>query len=162
VNGQLATKGMKVGQADKIVTEESDKSYADIKFHTGHTVRIKNGALFLKNISNQFSLHLKKGSLYAHVKKLFMKQTFRIVTPTSVAAIRGTKFFLAETDEESYLCVCQGKVWIKKKGLLSKIFGKTVTVAAGNDLHVPPGQAKGLRGSSIVVSFYELRGSLGF
>lgn len=54
-------------------------------------------------------IDLKKGFGWFHVNDAKVRG-FKVVTPTSVAAVRGTKFAVGQDDEGSVSCVCEGKV----------------------------------------------------
>ena len=138
VNGRPATVGMEVRQGDQIVTEENDQSYVDVQFSTGHVVRLKNGKLRLDDTSKRFTLLVEKGKLFSHIGKLPAAHSFKIITPMAVAGVRGTKFMLEASQEETYLCVCEEEVWARRKGASGRLVGRTIYVKAGQDVHIKP------------------------
>lgn len=137
VGGQAAKAGMAVRAGARIETDRSDASFVDIRLPNDRTVRLKNGEMLLANLSDQFVLRLDRGKLFAHTDALSKGQTFKIQTPSAVAGIRGTKFFMEAKPDETYICVCEGKVWAKKKGMAG-MMGKEIVVSAGEDAHVRP------------------------
>ncbi|MCO4756362.1 MAG: FecR domain-containing protein, partial [Bacteriovoracaceae bacterium] len=59
-------------------------------------------------------INLLKGTIFTYVNKAAKKE-FRVKTRHTAMAVRGTKFYVMESDEETYLCVCDGVVRIQNK-----------------------------------------------
>ena len=64
---------------------------------------------------DQKSVELKSGAIANVLKKLTKtdKSLFRIKTPTALAAIRGTSFFVKVEDQaKTYICDCNGVIQV--------------------------------------------------
>ena len=77
---------------------------------------------------NQNKYELLSGTLYVYKNKS-NKDRFFLKTKTSSLGVRGTKFFVKEEKEHTYLCVCSGEV------LAGNSKGK-ISVTAGEDTHI--------------------------
>lgn len=73
-----------------------------------------------KSESDETSLTLEKGRFFAHVSRKLMKDdSFIVKTPVTVAAVRGTDFFVSDNGTASTVSCLDGKVEIRdrsKKG----------------------------------------------
>ena len=137
INGRPAQVGAVVRQGDRVETETSDQSYVDVRFSIDRVLRLKSGKMTLTRLTDQVVIGLDLGKTFVQAGPMTGRQTFRIHTPSAVAGVRGTKFFLATGAAETYICVCEGKVWAKKRGLMATA-AKEMVVSAGEDAHIRP------------------------
>lgn len=63
----------------------------------------------IRSLANKRAADLKlsRGFAWIHLKE---KRKLSVTTPTSVAAVRGTKFAMAADDDGTVSCVCEGRV----------------------------------------------------
>lgn len=87
-----------------------ENSYIDIRFPEGSIVRLKGATARLDWKEGKTEWNLVSGKIFSSVLKKKKTDQYRIVTPTSVAGVRGTRFFAEETKDKTYLCVCHGEV----------------------------------------------------
>lgn len=98
---------VKIGQVLEAVGE---KSYCQVSFRGGTSFLVRNGRVRLEEDSSKASvISLLQGTLFNAVNKNSKKE-FRIVTDKASMAVRGTKFYVENTLEQTYLCVCEGEV----------------------------------------------------
>ncbi len=127
LDGQAAQKGalLRKGQVLKAI---GPKSFFIVKYKNGSKFMVKDGILEIVRFSKRTSeINLIKGFLYSHVIKK-NNQEFKIHTKSTVMGVRGTKFGIQESDDESYLCVCEGTVEVENKT------GK-ILVTRNQDIH---------------------------
>ncbi len=89
-----ATLGMILQKSDKIITKTGT---VDLQTDTGHVVRLKPFTQlkvdFLQTeFQEETTLALENGLLLLRMNKLGSKESFKITTPTAIAAVRGTAF----------------------------------------------------------------------
>lgn len=108
VKGQLLTEGTEV-------SVEGAKSALQVKLADGSRVLVKEGAFKLEPSSKQQKsiVRLLRGVLYT--QKVKSMSELEVVTKNATLGVRGTKFFVQENDQETYLCVCEGLVRISNK-----------------------------------------------
>ena len=75
--------------------------------------------------------NLKKGSIFASVRKVSPSSEYFIKIPNGVAAVRGTQFQLSSDGSGSSISVVSGTVWLSF----------TITDASGNPVNGPDGNA---------------------
>ncbi len=114
VNGNSPKTGTLLKYGDIIKTGQN--SFCEIKLNKLSIIKLSQNTEFVFNISeteNSFELH--SGSLAGLTRKKFVKQNqYLIKTPTGIAAIRGTAYFIhIESPDSTYFCVCNGTVAIK-------------------------------------------------
>jgi hypothetical protein len=97
----------------------------------------------MKRDADETVLSLEKGICFANVKHKLMKDdTFIVKTPTCVAAVRGTKFFVSGDNKTANVSCLDGKVEVRGKN--SKNQPKTVedrqevSASAGKTASVKP------------------------
>lgn len=108
---QTVTEGMILQKNDIIATGDDgvvvfsiDQGLADIELQ-------QNARFSLKDYSvEDRQLSLEKGNLWVRVNRKIEKGDFNLKTPTTVAAVRGTKFYTFNMGEMKGICICQGKV----------------------------------------------------
>lgn len=129
--GKLLKKGAKLNEGD-LIEVTGKKSFVQLRFEDGSQVLQKEGTLTLKKVAKgKTLLSLLKGVIFVY-KNPDAESKLNVKTKTASLAVRGTKFYVEETDK-TYLCVCEGTVAARNK------FG-TVDVTAGEDLYAPTRQ----------------------
>lgn len=58
-------------------------------------------------------IELKEGEIFSHIKKLQSNSEFRVITPTSVAMVRGTEFIMRNNGSSSQTLVKEGSVRVE-------------------------------------------------
>ncbi len=116
INDIPAALGDEVISSDTLRT--GDESYCEVVFGDSNIFSLEENTATRINWENS-DIQLKKGAISAVFSKLgkFLNKDkdFTISTPTSVAGIRGTVFFIKVEDEKNtYLCICNGKLNITK------------------------------------------------
>ncbi|MFP5387518.1 MAG: FecR domain-containing protein [Bacteriovoracia bacterium] len=122
VNSVRAEEEKKVSPGD-IISAIGKKSSVQIFFEDGSRSLLRNGQLILSEEKKQEKtvLSLVKGVLFTHKSK--SPARLDIKTKYASMGVRGTKFYIDQSDKETYLCVCEGKVEIsndKKKEEVDK------------------------------------------
>lgn len=106
--------GEAVFQGDTIIT--GTKSTAIIQFENIGLVKIiQNSEVKVSTLNNEGDIELNipnSGSLFAKLDKLTKDQRFRVSSPSTVAAVRGTEFLYTYGNKKSELEVRDGRVAI--------------------------------------------------
>ncbi len=136
--------GMTLKEGATLTT--SKKSMVLLALKRGRLKVRANTRLSLARLSGQTDLRVRQGSVFAKVNK--GRRNFNVRTPTVVAGVRGTQFFVAygdkikqDTHPESMLCVNEGQVEVnsianpEKKVLLNE--GEGIVVTPGEGLPTP-------------------------
>lgn len=100
LNWQKAEIGIKLFEGDKIRTAEDGK--AELTFKDGSFIRMKpNTTLGVLTVRQEvstevrhYNLELRVGEIMAEVQKLKKGSSFEVQTPTAVAAVRGTTYYM--------------------------------------------------------------------
>ncbi len=139
--GDVLIDGKMVAVNDKVmegqtVEAKGPKSIVIIKFDSGSQIVLRDGAMKIEaSIKKEDSvISLVKGVFASHyIKK--GKATQTVKTAKAVMGIRGTKFYIEEKSDSTYLCVCDGKVEISADNM-SEMIGKNedATVMTGKKL----------------------------
>jgi len=111
VNGIEGKNGTFIKYGDIIKT--GPNSFCEITLNKRSIIRLSQNTVFVFNISDsQNSFELQSGSLTGLTRKKFVKQDrYLIKTPTGIAAVRGTSYFIhIESPDSSYFCVCNGTI----------------------------------------------------
>ncbi len=92
-------------------------SLVDIEFNTRNAIRLSEDTTFVFNPRNlQTGSELRKGALTLVLKRISTGQSgpaFLIRTPSAVAGVRGTSFFMkVESPTSTYVCACNGVVQV--------------------------------------------------
>jgi hypothetical protein len=107
----ILKKGIGLKSGDKIITSKSDTAIISIRDNIAQ-VEIQPDAIFM--IGNYTTvkkqLTLLTGNIWVKVKKLQDNQRLTLWTPTSVAGVRGTKFYTFSIDGLYGTCHCEGSV----------------------------------------------------
>jgi hypothetical protein len=123
VNNNPAEIGDLIESSDTIATGTA--SYCEIVFDQSNIFRMDENTITQINW-NQSDIQLQKGSISAVLTKLdkFLnkEKDFTFTTPTVAAGVRGTVFFMkVEDDNNSYLCICNGKLNVEASGTEQEI-----------------------------------------
>ncbi len=138
-----AYSGNTLAAGDVLKTGKTGK--VELNMQSGGTVRVEpDSELKLpekKTDAPQQSLELLKGKLFISVEAAALKakgkQEFRIKTPATILAVKGTKFFAMTSDTQDTIGVHQGEVSVF--GLVSKQtqMARTGTVVEVSSRSVP-------------------------
>lgn len=132
IDGKEITLGAKVKEGQKLTTEGKG-SFAVIQYENGTRFILKEGSLQLKKLNKEQSLiGLFKGTFLSFVNgkdKKKKQKSFRVLTRHTALGVRGTKFWTQVSKEETYLCVCEGEVMVKRDD-------QKMSVKRGEDIHV--------------------------
>ena len=113
----IAFKGMSLAQGDTITTGRN--STVNLFIDEDKEVKIaENTKLYMSQLSGSIVSDTQKtgmklwfGKIYANVKKkLNIRSKFEIKTPTTVAGIRGTQFYVGQEDGKTDLAVLEGTI----------------------------------------------------
>ena len=112
--GVLTADGRPLGPGDEVPA-------SGVHLSNGTAILAEEGARFLLKgpaflVPKHASFRLDFGGLLSVLKK--GRKRFSVRTPTSVAAVRGTDFFVeARGKKETYICICSGKLEASAKGM---------------------------------------------
>lgn len=102
--------GDQLEKGTKIVCDGKG-SFVQFKSSEGSIFLLRNGEVKLtKNTKEESLLNLTRGKLFHVLNNNETKQKVLVKTRHATFGIRGTKYFIDEKDEKSYLCVCEGVV----------------------------------------------------
>lgn len=108
--------------SDKIIVGKESEIH--FMFSSLGVFKLKsNTELILSQLGLETKVNLKKGKFFTALKKLKKTQKFNIQTPTAVAGVRGTSFFVNAHKNNSEIAVLTGSIEVdngKSKDLLSK------------------------------------------
>jgi hypothetical protein len=112
VDGVAAEIGAKLGAVTRI--ETGSASSCEIVFDKKNVIRVGQNSVAVLDFSGiRKEVTLKKGGLTSVLRNLgksSAKDTFRVVTDTAVAGVRGTSFCVWADADSSYICACNGTV----------------------------------------------------
>jgi hypothetical protein len=130
LNDKVAKIGARVVEGD-ILQAKGKKSLFIIRYDNGSKYMLRNGRLKVEKLEAKKSkLYLFSGKLVTSVKKnTYEKDGFEVKTKTAAMGVRGTKFWISETEEDSYLCVCEGIVSAKNQS-------SEILVKRNEDVHI--------------------------
>lgn len=114
------TSSLKLGQsihvADKIRTGKNTRlkiSFKDSSIWLGQNTTFVVPKPKEEKREESFLFKVLRGKVRAKVKPGDFKD-FEVATPTAVAGVRGTEFFVSAEKNESFICTLTGKVNVKK------------------------------------------------
>jgi len=122
---------------DIILTK--DDATVDIIVKNKGIIRIgENARVELKTLSEE-NIELKQdsGTVITHLKKLNANENYSVVTPTSVAAVRGTSFITkVDKDQNTTVALVHGSIEIRDKKGNSMVLDKAgeITIQKQMDL----------------------------
>lgn len=146
INNSPGSIGDTINDTDTIETGEN--SYCEIIFGNSNIFRLDENTQTRINWS-QSDIKLEKGAISAVFTKLekFLNgdKEFTVSSPSNVAGVRGTVFFMKVEDENNtYLCICNGSLTIgepekdlkiasdhHKAYRFTKADGSVITTSAG-------------------------------
>jgi hypothetical protein len=112
LDGQQAVLGQKVPPGATLQT--GARSYCEIVFGGKNIFRVQEQTLALFDVqAGRGAIDLRQGALAAVFYKLQRlgggEEAVRLITPTAVAGVRGTVFFvMVESPTRTYVCTCNG------------------------------------------------------
>ena len=112
LNGEEAQLGAEVTLGATVQT--GTDSFCEVVFGGQNIFQIREESLAVISIDESHGqIDLKKGAVAAvfqRLQKLGTGGTFKLTTPTAVAGVRGTAFFVKVEDENNtYICTCRGR-----------------------------------------------------
>lgn len=114
VNGSPVEIGDVATHGDVIVT--GSNSYVEVQFGDKRIFRASENATLTLD-SGEKTLQLKAGALsvvQSKAKFFFFDKPWVVKTPTTIAAVRGTVYYVkVESDDSTYFCLCNGKIRLK-------------------------------------------------
>ncbi|MBN1534297.1 MAG: FecR domain-containing protein [Spirochaetes bacterium] len=120
----------KVGDAVKKGSsiETGAKSMVDVYFGNNvikvlekSLVRIDKLTTVLATNTERSEIYVEHGRLFSKVvRKLAKGETYRIKTPTTIAAVRGTEFLVAQEEKKSTVACLDGQVAVLNKSLMGE------------------------------------------
>ena len=125
LEGDVTINGVSASIGDTIplgaVVKTSAASLADIDFNLRNAIRLSENTTFVFNPDNlRTGSELRQGTLTLVLKKLSASVTgpaFLVRTPSAVAGVRGTSFFVkVESATSTYVCACNGVVQVLESG----------------------------------------------
>ncbi len=106
-----ARQGEKVFAGDAIVTAEASTVIFEV---TGAKMEIQHSTRFIYERGGEDKqVYLQNGNAWTSVSKLGASGKFSLRTPTTVAGVRGTKFFTFTEGGTTGTCHCEGKIAYK-------------------------------------------------
>ena len=116
IDGKAASIGDTVPLGSIVATQE--QSLCEIRFNGKNAIRLAESTSFVFNPANvQSGSELKQGALILVLKNLTAGSGvsgFRLRTPSALAGVRGTSFFVKAVDaRNTYVCCCNGAVHVE-------------------------------------------------
>jgi hypothetical protein len=131
--------GDTIVEGTKIITE-GDKSFAEIYIDQNAVKVLGNSMLVFSKLSLTNSgqitdLFIEKGNVFSKVRKLEKGDSYNVKSPHSVAAVRGTDFFVSDDGKKTNIACVEGKVEVSDSAAHSVVLeNKEEVDAAGSDL----------------------------
>lgn len=118
VDGKVAEAGMVVESGSTLKTGEN--SISEIVFDEKNILKIfENSETILDFTAKTKGIYLKTGAIASVVKRLIRfadlkKYRYAVRTPTAVAGVRGTSFYVrVENSDSTYICCCNGVICLE-------------------------------------------------
>lgn len=130
--------GTAVFEGDVIETDRA--SHVIVEIPGRATVKLRENTVFVfSNLGSEISLNLNRGSAFSRVIKTF-EGGYNLSTPSVVAGVRGTEFFVAygrtiDEQPDVWLCVNSGTVEVAIPET-----GESVLVEEGKGINIPAGR----------------------
>jgi hypothetical protein len=109
--------GEALNQGDTVLTGDNSGAIINIK-ETGSFIEVQSNAVFrLSSLKkNKIELFAQTGNVWVNTaKKPGVKEPyFKLVTPTLVAAVRGTTFYVFKIEDMEGVCHCEGDVDVSR------------------------------------------------
>jgi hypothetical protein len=125
VDGQPGVEGLPVAAGMTIETEGD--SYCEIVFAEKNVFRIGAETIVVIAPDAGADIQIKRGTLAAVFGKLNGNRgdRFYVRSESAVLGVRGTEFFVnVLSDNNTYVCICNGRLGIRQKGLLTELESK--------------------------------------
>ncbi|MFN3603690.1 MAG: FecR domain-containing protein [Leptonema sp. (in: bacteria)] len=119
-------------QTKDILITEKDSSI-DIILKDKGIIRInENTRIEIRSLtSDNIEIYQDRGSVISHLKKLKESENYSIITPTSIAAVRGTSFITKVISEnKTNIALIEGKIEIKNQK------GDTIVLDQAGEINV--------------------------
>lgn len=135
--------GLSVFEGD--ILETGTNSLLILQLNNKSKIKLReNTILVLESTGKDTSLRLNRGSVFSRVNKL-VNGTFTLRTPSMVAGVRGTEFFVAygktiETEPDVWLCVNEGSVDVSLTKTRDSVIvkeGEGINILSGRKLTKP-------------------------
>ncbi len=135
---RIADFGTTLSRGDLVIT--GDDGVAIVRVSATSQIKLReNTVVAIDDVAGGGSVHLRQGGLFARAHRAATGRGFRVTTPTVVAGVRGTDFFVAygrtiEERPDLWLCVNSGsvEVLIPQTGDLTVVNeGEGVNILAG-------------------------------
>ncbi len=112
INGVVAKEGQKALTGEE-VSALGKTSSVQLTYEDGSRSLLRNGKMKIAGDSTdkETIIELAQGILFTSKSK--SQKSLLVKTKSSAMGIRGTKFYVEEKADETYLCVCEGSVEIK-------------------------------------------------
>lgn len=108
---RAARAGEKVFATDAIVTADSSDVIFEVQ---GARMEIQQNTRFVYERSDaDKQVYVQHGNVWTEVSKIEGHRRFALRTPTTIAAVRGTKFFTFTDGTNTGTCHCEGKIAFK-------------------------------------------------
>ncbi len=116
IDGRTASTGDTVPLGSTVATDA--QSLCEIRFNGKNAIRLAESTAFVFDPANlQRGSELKQGALIMVLKNLTTGadgQGFKLRTPSALAGVRGTSFFVKVVDASAtYVCCCNGAVHVE-------------------------------------------------
>jgi hypothetical protein len=131
--------GDTIAEGMKIIAE-GEKSFAEVYIDQNAVKVLGNSSLVFTRLSMTGSgqttdLFVEKGNVFSKVRKLEKGDSYNVKSPHSVAAVRGTDFFVSDDGKKSNIACVDGKVEVSDSAAHSVVLEQKEEVdAAGSDL----------------------------
>lgn len=103
-------KGDILNSGDVISTGEKSAVIIETGAVSGQLEIQSNSKLKVESSPKGYEFFLEAGNVWVSVNKLSKDQEFKLKTPTTVAGVRGTKFFTFNDGELTGTCHCEGQI----------------------------------------------------
>lgn len=142
---QPAAKNAACSAGDKLVTAAGSQMDVALNGLAGCRLLASTRCAIRKTDASEMELAVEEGNVILNLQKLPPGSTFRLETPTAVAAVQGTQFWgrvlpTGEAPDATTFAVREGTVQVTVKDS-----GKTVTLEKGQALDITPGQLPEVR-----------------
>ncbi|MFW6365347.1 MAG: FecR family protein [Spirochaetota bacterium] len=134
-NSREASKGMQIRTGDTVTT--GTQSSVIIRDTSSNNIKMReNSSLVYSRENDRTELTLAAGSVFSKVQKLGKDPHYFVKTPTMVAAVRGTEFFVAYGSRNNDLWVCVNKGIVSVSTTAAK---KSVDLKEGEGVMISEG-----------------------
>lgn len=103
-------KGDVLNSGDVISTGEKSAVIIETGSISGQLEIQSNSKLKVESTLKGYEFFLEAGNVWISVNKLSKDQEFKLKTPTTVAGVRGTKFYTFNQGEMTGTCHCEGQI----------------------------------------------------